>query len=264
MRGVMPSQVVAVIDEWFSHAQSPPSQNVSLNTSQFNQLQAIVRLINEIPTELIVVPVEKYSDLALALATIEVNFSHWIHKGGNFGLPRVKGRDAISVIRDVLTLCSDEYPPPATADLLFIVDVELRENIRRDIGAIERALANAEWKAANVLAGSAIEALLHWRLNQSPPTSAEIAAATGALVTSGRMQKPKTSDRDDWSWAHRARNRDRSKACSELQEFNSSGAVRPIGAEVRSWNRTFRRRCACACCARSLTIADSTRSPPGG
>jgi hypothetical protein len=202
MRGVMPSQVVAVIDEWFSHAQSPPSQNVSLNTSQFNQLQAIVRLINEIPTELIVVPVEKYSDLALALATIEVNFSHWIHKGGNFGLPRVKGRDAISVIRDVLTLCSDEYPPPATADLLFIVDVELRENIRRDIGAIERALANAEWKAANVLAGSAIEALLHWRLNQSPPTSAEIAAATGALVTSGRMQKPKTSDRDDWSLQH--------------------------------------------------------------
>src|SRR5262249_23770204 len=38
----------------------------------------------------------------------------------------------------------------------------------RDLSAVDRALANAEWKAATVLAGSLIEALLLWALGQKP------------------------------------------------------------------------------------------------
>ena len=76
-----------------------------------------------------------------------------------------------------LAQCPDQYPPsPTTTELMFITDDALRNSIRGDIGAAERAFANFEWKAATVLAGAAIEALLHCprrtALNGDGPASA--------------------------------------------------------------------------------------------
>jgi hypothetical protein len=53
----------------------------------------------------------------------------------------------------------------------------LRDSIRSDIGAVNRALANSEWKAANVIAGSALEALLLWRLSEPSPGAAAVEIA---------------------------------------------------------------------------------------
>jgi hypothetical protein len=50
--------------------------------------------------------------------------------------------------------------PVNTGEPYFITVAELLANLRNDIGAIARALSNGEWKAATVLAGSAIEAVL--------------------------------------------------------------------------------------------------------
>lgn len=71
----------------------------------------------------------------------------------------------------------------------FIADSELRTNLQSDIGAINRALSNGEWKAATVLAGSAIEALLLWALQQRPTADVQTAvtALKGAGVLSGRQ-----------------------------------------------------------------------------
>jgi hypothetical protein len=82
--------------------------------------------------------------------------------------------------------------------LSFIEDVDLRESIRADIGAVNRALANSEWRAANVFAGAAIEALLHWKLNQSQPSNADVDAA----VVAGFTRKPSRYDRDYWTLEH--------------------------------------------------------------
>lgn len=89
-------------------------------------------------------------------------------------MTHVKGFDAVTVIRRALAKCPDEYPPSPTTELLFIKDPALRENIRQDLGASNRALSNAEWKAATVLAGAAIEALLRWRLQEPSPDPAAI------------------------------------------------------------------------------------------
>jgi hypothetical protein len=52
---------------------------------------------------------------------------------------------------------------------------------------------NAEWKAATVLAGAAIEALLHWRLQEPPP---DVAAVDRAVTL---LKKRMTfSDIDRW------------------------------------------------------------------
>jgi hypothetical protein len=78
--------------------------------------------------------------------------------------------------------------------LLFIKDDVERESIRNDVGATYRALNNNEWKAATILGGAAIEALLHWRLGEPNPTATQIDAAAATF------KAPKS--KDDWVLAH--------------------------------------------------------------
>ncbi len=105
-------------------------------------------------------------------------------------MAQVRRFDAVTGIRWALANCSDEHPPSATTELLFINDPELRENIRRDLGAMERALNNAEWKAATVLAGATIEALLHWWLQARSPGPTAVQAAATLLAGKGTINKP--------------------------------------------------------------------------
>ena len=57
-------------------------------------------------------------------------------------------------------------------------------------------MSNGEWKAATVLAGSAIEALLLWALGQRP--TADIAKATTALLASGEISRQPDSNLERW------------------------------------------------------------------
>ena len=87
----------------------------------------------------------------LVLSTIQDHLEHWRARGNVGDMAQVKRFDAVIVIRRAMANCADEYPPSATTELLLVNDAALRENILRDLGATERALNNAEWKAATVL-----------------------------------------------------------------------------------------------------------------
>ncbi len=193
MKSVMPSQVVQTIDELFQHAKSG-SAGGHLQAGHSSQLLSIVSLVKSIPDELISVSSSDYADLVRATSTIEFHLQIWISRGPNGGMEHIRGQDAITVIRQVLAKCPDEHPPPATTELLFIRDDKLRENIRSDVGAANRALMNSEWKAATVLAGATIEALLHWKLQQ-PPIDAKIQGALLAVRLGGLG-----TDLDDRKW----------------------------------------------------------------
>ena len=78
---------------------------------------------------------------------------------------------------------------------MFIADPELRDSIRQDIGAATRALNNNEWKAATVLAGVAIEALLHWRLQEPSPGAAKVDGVVTALTGTRKLS---FTDIDRW------------------------------------------------------------------
>jgi hypothetical protein len=82
---------------------------------------------------------------------------------------------------------------------MFITDDGLRNSIRSDIAAADRAWDNFEWKAATVLAGAAIEALLHWRLGQPPPTTNDIDHSVTKLVAKKVFPNKPPRDRDKWS-----------------------------------------------------------------
>jgi len=195
MARVMPSQVVQTIDELFPHAKN--SAGSALDGQHGSRLLGILNLLKDVPDELINLPSADYAELVLATSTIEEHLAMW--RGGHAGgMAHVKGRDAVTVIRCALALCPDEYPPAATTELSFVKDQDLRESIRRDVGAANRALNNAEWTAATVLAGSAIEALLLWRLQETLPGPAAVTAALGTLVAAKTITKPKNSDIDHW------------------------------------------------------------------
>jgi hypothetical protein len=201
MSKVMPSQVVQTIDELFPHAAKNIVRDAMLTAGHSSQLLGILNLLRDVPDELINLSSADYSELVLATSTIEEHLAIWRARGNVGNMAHVKGSDAVTVIRRALSRCPDEYPPLATTELLFIKDDALREDIRRDLGATNRALNNAEWKAATVLAGATIEALLHWRFQEPSPGSNVVQGAVTALVASRTLNKP-SSDMDRWELHH--------------------------------------------------------------
>jgi hypothetical protein len=188
----MPSQVVQTIDDLFPHAKQDRMDYV-VGPGNGSQLLGILNLLNDVPGELITLTATDYAELVLAKSTIEETLPHWRARGNVGDMANVKRFDAVTVIRRALARCPDEFPPAATTELLFINDPALRENIRSDLGATERALNNAEWKAATVLAGATIEALLHWRLREPSPGATAVQAAVPHLVSSGKINRPHSS-----------------------------------------------------------------------
>jgi hypothetical protein len=199
MPNVMPSQVVLAIEKFFSHVTKNTPGDGLIHSGQLDRLQGIVNLIREIPSELIIVPSDQYADMVLAMAIIEEQGKFRISRGGSFPLPAIKDVDVATVLFRVLSQCPDEFPPAHTTELLFVTDTDLRHSIRQDMGAINRAVTHAEWKAATVLAGAAIEALLLWRLNVSPPTDADISTAITSVLTKGVLKDKPPGDREKWS-----------------------------------------------------------------
>ena len=76
------------------------------------------------------------------------------------------GRTPLREVFDLLGKCPDQSPSEETTGLEFVSDKQLREGLRVDISAATSALNNHEYKASTVLAGSVIEALLLWGLNE--------------------------------------------------------------------------------------------------
>jgi hypothetical protein len=197
MPRVVPSQVVSFID---SIALSG-DMFVSLHTVESSLLFATVELSNQIPDELLTMDTAAYASLIQAKAQIAEILEIWTSNrkvGQNiqrFDFPIRK--NPLANIRNALAECPDEAPAPGTSDLTFITDADFRANLRNDIGAINRALVNGEWKAATVLAGSAAESLLLWALKQRLP--ADIASAITALRESGGLTASPESNLEKWN-----------------------------------------------------------------
>src|SRR5260370_20457393 len=128
--------------------------NTVLGAGGGSQYLGILNLLKDVPDELIILTPTDYSELVLAKSTIEEHLAHWRSRGNVGEMAHVKGFDVVTVIRRALAKCPDEYPPSATTELLFINDAALRENIRRDLGATERAKQQVWTRRRRLHAGS--------------------------------------------------------------------------------------------------------------
>ena len=200
MPRIVPSRVVEFISTAISKGET--SQDVvNMSTIGAPSLSATLALVDQIPDELLTMDGPTYAALILGKEQIKDILETWRNNlnAGRQKQPFTFGppTNPLAIIRDALAKCPDESPSPSTSELTFIADTDLRMNLRTDIGAINRALSDGEWKGATVLAGSVIEALLLWALGQRP--SAARSAAIGSLVANGSLDRTPPTDLDDWN-----------------------------------------------------------------
>jgi hypothetical protein len=198
MPRVVPSDVVSFIDRTLGWL-AVPGGSPGLNRAHAGPAAALIYLVEQIPDELLTLTSSDYAEFVLSVATINHHIVVWQTEPPNSNSHInfiVRNLNPVTLIRQVLLKCPDESPSPATAELAFVSDQELRLALRNDIGGVGRALSNGEWKAATILAGSTIEALLLWDLQNRCADS--VPGAIAAL----KLNPPPPSNPEDWSLYH--------------------------------------------------------------
>jgi hypothetical protein len=179
MPRVVPSQIVEFIDAEFPFARARQPSTVS--HADIDALSALVRLMEELPNELRTVSGRNHSFFLRGIETIRGTVTNRVVFGSHAPLDE-RLRNAIADVREILQPLPDEAPSPATAELSFISDADLRDSIRNDVSAATRALHEGLWKASTVLAGAAAEALLRWAITAKKTKEERVAAARLAAI----------------------------------------------------------------------------------
>src|SRR6266540_2982406 len=215
MQRIVPSEVVAAIGQLFPHVHA----GVDFKLAQGNRADvlALLDLIKHIPPELMPLDVHDSVQLIIGLNLLRAAITQW--ETHDYHFDRVSGGDwtVIYDIRDVLVRCPDEAPTPATVELLFLTDPAFREELRIDISTANQALANGEWKPATVLAGSVVEALLLWAVQQHP--EADYKKALDAVVSKKIVRRPRYASLEEWDFVHYI------AVAEELQRINADTAT---------------------------------------
>jgi hypothetical protein len=146
-----------------------PTKQPELGSLQAFELAALLELLEQIPEELLPRSSDAYLDFILGAGALRHAVLLW--RSGDTKttikpLKRWGGRNPVSLVYNALKDAPDEAPAPTTKTLAFIKDPAAADILRNDLAAVERAIHNGEWKAATVLAGSVIEALLLWAVSQ--------------------------------------------------------------------------------------------------
>jgi hypothetical protein len=185
----VPSDVVALIDRMFRWASQPvrPGQSPpQLGAQHTSAVAAVLDAVEHVPDDLLALSGTNYTSLISGLAACRAAVRAWGAGDRVTYLSAVPGfgeQHAVQLIRQALAACPDQFPSPTTTELTFIPDPDLRASIRLDVSAANQDLAEGEWKGAIVLAGSAIEALLLWALQERDKSKpGEVCTAVGALL----------------------------------------------------------------------------------
>lgn len=175
MHRVFPSQAMVLIDQLFpfAAAQHETGDIVAIDYAEAHKVTALLELLDRIPSELIDIEGEKYEAYLAGVAILKTAVKSWQESGDGATTVRFISEEygilnPVTLIRQALAECSEEFPTTSAVKLSFISDVKLRDNLCFDIKMAYQAFSNGEWKAATVLAGAAIESILLWSLQVQP------------------------------------------------------------------------------------------------
>ena len=173
MPRIVPSQVVATVDRVYPWAKQLIPGAIVLEPVHAASVGAIVELASNVPDNLLAqLPANDHASYVAALAACRTALRMWetpSHYGLQFRLGKLAelgGAHPISLIREALSKCPDEASTAIVPALGFLADPGLQAELRLDMSTAESALGNAEFKAASVIAGSVIEALLLWAVKR--------------------------------------------------------------------------------------------------
>ena len=195
----VPSEIVDYLDNRHPEAkQAEPSFKVFIGHGPV--VAVVLEMVESIPQRLLM-PLrgDDHAEFREAVSALRTAVGRWNAGDKNYVLGAIPGRkrlNPLSLLRRQLAQLRDEGAELSTNELAFIDDPDFREQLRRDLGSMDRSLANGEWKAATVLGGSIAEALLLDSLKQhkGSPFSAEIAA----LVSASTLDRKPHKELDRW------------------------------------------------------------------
>jgi hypothetical protein len=165
MTKVVPSQIVSLIDRFYPSAKTTPGMTVYSADSAV--LGAIINLADDLPIELLTISGDDYANYVFGLESMAAAIDRWNHRGGDDPPRTHEQKSPVYLVREALAKCPDQYPSPQTTALAFITDRALADSIRLDIGSAADALHRNDFKGATVLAGSAMETLLLWKVSHT-------------------------------------------------------------------------------------------------
>ncbi len=194
MPRVVPSDVVKAAERIFPQFVKSPTSFPAVEAHAVPSLAALARLADAVPSELLILDATSYASLLASTAYLQA-------LGNVFQANRAPvalilsgyDRNPVALIRDAMASCRDQEPTQGTTALAFITDPQLRDSIRLDISGAYRDLAQDELKGATVLAGSAVEALLLWKIQEHEKEK------PGALaVALAALPQKLSPDPEDW------------------------------------------------------------------
>jgi hypothetical protein len=160
--------VCDLIERFYPNDHAQPTQRGATALFDAGQIRAILDLYARVPEELITLDA---SDVATLWANVSALRSAYDDRGRTSYQVRTapvldSNLHPIGEIYRLLKRCPDAVPEPSTVGLEFVKDGQLRDTLRMDVSSATAALWNHEYKAATVLAGSVVEALLLWALEE--------------------------------------------------------------------------------------------------
>lgn len=175
---------------------TPSGGFVPLKESTCGSLYALLKLLEQLPNYLL--PSDPNLYAAFVQNQESIRFAIKQAENHNFRgdgpLPLTQHgpdkRNQVQIIRAALAGCPDEVPPHHSNELRFIKEANFRKALLTDLAAARSAVIHGEWKAATVLAGSLVEALLLWAIQQVQQTSpADFQKACSDASAAGKLQK---------------------------------------------------------------------------
>jgi hypothetical protein len=210
MARIVPSEVVRVIDRFLPWAKKPYTENFFSSTERSNSsfsgmniLPGLIEMLNHVPEGLVILEPSEVSVFLMAWAALSGEFQLLISGQRRDAIVwpvlDINGtqRDCVEIVRTALRQCDDEAVSISGTKLEFLKDSDLETILQTDLGSVERALANGEWKAATVIAGSIIEALLLWAIKKRE--ASDIEAAIQEALSEKKLSDRPHKNRDKWN-----------------------------------------------------------------
>jgi len=199
---VVPSQVVEYIETRYPQIDRP---GFTLGINHAPSIEYLLFLVESLPSYLVTLQGEAAAEFGEAVSAIRFALRQWSVGEKNYAFKHIalvagdSQLHPIARLRKHLSTLQDEGAEPTTNELSFIADVAFRDALRRDLGAIDRCILNREWKAATVLGGSVVEALLLYALHEyEKANNSTLQSTIQSLKASRTLPKTLSRNLDEW------------------------------------------------------------------
>jgi hypothetical protein len=211
MPKVVPSQIVEYIDRRCPAAikqLAGQEKSFSIGYNGQGLINTIIHLIDQLPSSLMPFTGDELISFLEAYHELKSGVAIWNSgSGGHYEITKIKDGsrlNPITVIRDKLSKCPDQGLTNPDSRLTFIADQSFAEIISLDISFVNEALTNAEWKAATVLAGSVIEAVLLYSIKKlrdqvTSCFNSAIEKTTQESVIGKPLDRKPSGNPDEWN-----------------------------------------------------------------